>query len=298
MQPIIQVTNLTKIFTDKIHHHQIKAVDQLNFSIHPQQKVGIIGESGSGKTTLLNLLVALDQADDGAIEIDQKSLSDWLKHRKALRRKIQMIYQNPYEVFDRRQTIQEILMQPLRIHQIGNSQKERLAIIDQALADSGFTPTDHYLSRYPHELSGGQLQRISILRSLLIRPDIIVADEPVSMLDVSIRASVLEMLLDAHQAQQNTMIIVSHDILSLRNIVDRLFIMYHGQIIEDIPAHQLLTEARHPYTQVLISNAHGKEVTNEALDRMIHAFNQNYGQHESTEMIEISPNHYLNCSVE
>ena len=209
-----------------------------------------------------------------------------------------MIYQNPYEVFDRRQTIQDILMQPLQIHQIGDSRKERLNIIEQALIDSVFTPPEQYLLRYPHELSGGQLQRISILRSLLIQPDIIVADEPVSMLDVSIRASVLELLLNAHQVQQNTMIVVSHDILSLRNIVDRLFIMYHGQIIEDIPAHQLLTEARHPYTQVLISNAYGKEVTNEALDRIIHTFKQDYGHYESGEMIEISKQHYLNCHIE
>lgn len=298
MDPIIQAKAASKVFLDKIHQHKIAAVDQVSFCIYPQETVGIIGESGSGKTTLLNLMVGLEYLDGGDIFIEGHSISQWQGQRQAFRKKIQMIYQNPYEVFDRRQTISDILLQPLKIHKIGSSQRKRQDIVCQALTEAGFTPLDMYLNRYPHELSGGQLQRISILRSLLIEPDILVADEPVSMLDVSIRASILELLMETHQASQNTMLVVSHDILSLRKVVDRLFIMYRGKIIEDIPSHRLLDHAVHPYTRVLLSNAHGKEVSHKALTQMVESFREDYPPDREPQPVEIAHHHFVSCHID
>lgn len=295
MIPLLQAINLSKEYKDPMSGQPIKALDQVNFTIYPQEIVGIIGESGCGKTTLLRHIVALEEGDQGHIEFEGRKIEDWLNQgRQEFRQKVQMIFQNPYEVFDRRQTVKEILLQALTIHKIASNRRQRLEIIEQALESVGIAPALDYLDRHPHELSGGQLQRISILRSLLLKPKLIVADEPVSMLDVSIRADILDLLYQATIQAQNTMVIVSHDILTLANIAQRLFVMYQGQIVEVIASNQIFNAAEHPYTQVLISNALGEEVLTEEIQSLSQDFEVESQKYGGQALVEINAGHFVN----
>lgn len=298
MEPILQISNLKKYYKDAATQATIKAVNGIDLKVYPNEVVGIFGESGCGKSTVLKLLVALENATDGEILLEQRLLSDWLKTRPLeYRRKIQMIFQNPYQVFDRRQKVRDILTQVLRIHNIGANVKEKEVIINQSLEEVGLIPASEFLDRYPHELSGGQLQRISILRSILLQPDIIVADEPVSMLDVSVRAEVIEILMKAVKDSHRSMVIVSHDILTISQIADRIIVMFRGKIVEMAPAETIITKPVHPYTQILISNALDKEVDEGRIKELTAAFAEKVKTFDVTsgaEMVEINKNHLVN----
>ncbi len=298
MEPILQISNLKKYYKDAATQATIKAVNGIDLKVYPNEVVGIFGESGCGKSTVLKLLVALENATDGEILLEQRLLTDWLKTRPLeYRRKIQMIFQNPYQVFDRRQKVRDILTQVLRIHNIGANVKEKEVIINQSLEEVGLIPASEFLDRYPHELSGGQLQRISILRSILLQPDIIVADEPVSMLDVSVRAEVIEILMKAVKDSHRSMVIVSHDILTISQIADRIIVMFRGKIVEMAPAETIITKPVHPYTQILISNALDKEVDEGRIKELTAAFAEKVKTFDVTsgaEMVEINKNHLVN----
>lgn len=298
MEPILQISNLKKYYKDAATQATIKAVNGIDLKVYPNEVVGIFGESGCGKSTVLKLLVALENATDGEILLEQRLLTDWLKTRPLeYRRKIQMIFQNSYQVFDRRQKVRDILTQVLRIHNIGANVKEKEVIINQSLEEVGLIPASEFLDRYPHELSGGQLQRISILRSILLQPDIIVADEPVSMLDVSVRAEVIEILMKAVKDSHRSMVIVSHDILTISQIADRIIVMFRGKIVEMAPAETIITKPVHPYTQILISNALDKEVDEGRIKELTAAFAEKVKTFDVTsgaEMVEINKNHLVN----
>ena len=233
----------------------IKAVGGVSLNIKRGELVGILGETGCGKSTLGRVLTGLERPTSGSIELDGVSVDELYRgDRKALRRKVQMIFQNPFEVFDPRHKIERVLEGTLALHGICGSKAERRQRVSEALENSGLRPAANYLNRYPNELSGGQLQRIAILRSMLLTPGFIVADEPVSMLDVSIRADIINLLFRLAREENTAVMFISHDISTTRYVADRIAVMYLGQIVEIGPTQELIEHPLHPYTQAMISN--------------------------------------------
>jgi oligopeptide/dipeptide ABC transporter ATP-binding protein len=211
----------------------IKAVDDVSLNINKGEILGVIGESGCGKSTLGRVLARLEEPISGDVLINEISTKNLIKQDpKKFRRLVQIIFQNPFDTFTPRDTILEIMTRPLKIHNIGNTKEERYDIVKNALESGGLHPAEEILKRYTHELSGGQLQRISILRAMLFEPDFIIADEPVSMLDVSVRAEIINMLKNLSIDKNSSVIFISHDIALTRYISNKIAVMYLGKIVE------------------------------------------------------------------
>ena len=265
MSELLRVENLVKYYIQKkvvkkdgktLNKQTIKAVDGVSFTLDKGEIIGVIGESGCGKSTLGRLLMRLEDPTSGDIYIDGESTSAMLKKDPlAFRKKCQIVFQNPFDTFDPRYTIRKILLSATKLHKIGNSEEEQLQICKDILEEAGLIPAEDYLDRYPFELSGGQLQRISILRSMLLNPEFLVADEPVSMLDVSVRADIINMLTQLVRQHGSSMVFISHDIATTRYISDRTIVMYLGRIVEIGNSDDILHDPKHPYTQALISNS-------------------------------------------
>lgn len=252
-ETILKVRDLKKHYKTK--DGTLKALDGVSLDIEQGSITGVIGESGCGKSTLAKLIIGLNEASSGSIIYKDREIKDFLKHdRLSFRRDVQMIFQNPYDVFDSNMTIEKILLAPLRIHKIGSNREERLEIIKENLSRAGFENIDDFLSRKPTELSGGQLQRMSIVRSMLLNPNLIIADEPVSMLDVSIRADVINMLIKIRDERNISMLYISHDITTTQFLVNTLIVMYLGKIVEYGPVESVINNPLHPYTKALLSH--------------------------------------------
>ena len=257
MSDFVKVDHLVKYYIQKNHGKQtVKAVDDVSFTLKKGEILGVIGESGCGKSTLGRVLIRLEEPTGGEVYFEGESARELLK-KDALgfRKKNQIVFQNPFDTFDPRYTIRKILLSAVKLHKIGNSAEERLTICKNILEEAGLIPAEDYLDRYPFELSGGQLQRISILRSMLLNPDFLVADEPVSMLDVSVRADIINMLTALARKHESAMVFISHDIATTRYISDRVAVMYLGRIVEIGDTDTVLHDPKHPYTQALISNS-------------------------------------------
>lgn len=258
---IVKVSNLSKWYEQKNpklfskEKLMVKAVDGVSFTIDEGEVLGIIGESGCGKSTLGRVLVRLEDPTDGEVTINGETASDLIKKdTRAFRKMVQIIFQNPFDTFTPRYTMGKIMKRALEIHNIGSNDKERYEICKDALNNAGLKPADDFLGRFPHELSGGQLQRISILRSMLLEPKFLVADEPVSMLDVSVRADILNMLMNLVRTHNTSMLFISHDIAVTRHISNRIGVMYLGRIVEVGSSDEIVHNPMHPYTKALISN--------------------------------------------
>lgn len=294
MNDLLKVKEVTKIYKEKQTNQLFSALKEVSFTIYDQEMVGIIGESGCGKSTLLRLIVGLEELNSGKILYRNKNIAHWLKEeRLAFRQQVQIIFQNPYEIFDERKTISQILLQPLRIHKIGDLSKERELMIRTVMERSGFEHPENYLDRHPRELSGGQLQRISILRSLVLNPRLVVADEPVSMLDAAIRSEVLDMFYQANQERGTTIVIVSHDIVPLIRMTHRLIVMKSGQIVEIIPSDRIYDTSVHPYTKLLLANANGEEVDSDKMDMLNREFLDWMSKFSGSNMVEVGPGHFV-----
>ena len=234
--------------------HHVHAVDAVSFSLRRGEIVALVGESGCGKSTIGRMLVKLQEPTGGSIRFHGEDVAGLDKDAlKAFRRRAQIIFQNPFEAFDPRLTIGSSLMQALRIHGIGTRQ-EREARIVAAMERAGLRPAHDFLARYPHELSGGQSQRIATVRAMLLAPELLVADEPVSMLDVSVRADILNQLLDLRDDEGMGIVFITHDLSVARYIANRIFVMYLGMFVEVGPAEEIIANPRHPYSQALLSN--------------------------------------------
>jgi len=234
-------------------HRKVHAVDGVSLQLRHSEVIALVGESGCGKSTLALLLMGLEDPTEGTVIFEGRDITHLTdKERKSLRTKIQMVFQDPYESLNPTQTIKEIVTEPLQVHGIGNV-TEREERVTKAMEDAGLKPAEVYLGRYPHELSGGQRQRVVIAAALVLEPEIILADEPVSMLDVSIRAEIINLLADLRIKRQIAVIFITHDLGSVGFFADRVAVMYLGRIVEIGTMLEVLENPQHPYTKALIS---------------------------------------------
>jgi peptide/nickel transport system ATP-binding protein len=231
----------------------VRAVDDVSFDIRKGEIFGLAGESGSGKTTTGRLMLRLIEATSGKIFFHGQDITNIREEEmKVLRRNMQIIFQDPYESLNPRMTVGDIAAEPLRLLQRSASPSEIEARVAQILEDVELIPAAEFLFRYPHELSGGQRQRVAVARAFAVNPEFIVADEPVSMLDVSIRAEILRLMISLVQKYQASFLYITHDLALARHMCDRLAIMYLGKIMEWCDAETLIFEPLHPYTKALI----------------------------------------------
>jgi oligopeptide/dipeptide ABC transporter ATP-binding protein len=257
---ILEVKNLKKYFQAgrpgwfSRRESFVHAVDNINLQLRRGEVIALVGESGCGKSTLSLTLMGLEEATEGTILFEGKDITHaTAKQRKAIRQRIQMIFQDPYESLNPTQTIEEIVSEPLIVHGITANAEERRARVLQALEDSGLKPSQEYLQRYPHQLSGGQRQRVVIAGALVLEPHILLADEPVSMLDVSIRAEIINLLADLRRTRGISVIFITHDLGTVGHFADRVAVMYLGRIVEIGTMREVLRKPQHPYTKALLS---------------------------------------------
>jgi oligopeptide/dipeptide ABC transporter ATP-binding protein len=253
--PLVSVENLTKRFPIKkgiIFQKEVArvhAVEDVTFAIYPGETLGLVGESGCGKSTTARVLLKLIEPTSGKILFEGRDITDLSRRdMRPLRREAQMIFQDPYASLNPRQTVGQIVGAPYRIHKTPGEGKKKV----QDLMDRVGLNPEHY-NRYPHEFSGGQRQRIGVARALALRPKLIVCDEPVSALDVSIQAQVLNLLEDLQSEYKLTYLFISHDLGVVRHISDRIAVMYLGHLVEIATADELYNNPKHPYTAALLS---------------------------------------------
>lgn len=227
---------------------KVRAVDGVNLTVNKGETLGLVGESGCGKSTLAKCIMGLEKLSGGEIIFNGQSVADW--DEKELRRRMQMVFQDPYSSLNPRHKIGSIIREGLDIHKIG-SPDERKAKVEELLGLVGLRP--EHANRYPHEFSGGQRQRVAVARTLALDPQLIVCDEPVSALDVSVQAQVIGMLKDLQRQFDLTYVFISHDLSVVSHISDRVAVMYLGRIMEIGPSRTLFKEPRHPYTEALLS---------------------------------------------
>jgi len=304
---LIEVKNLKKYFESSgglfsRKKSIVKAVDGISFEIAFGESLGLVGQSGCGKTTTARALCLLDDKTSGSVNFYNKDLNKMESiddldgdELKAFRRNIQMIFQDPYESLNPRWTIEDIILEPLNIHNIGNLDERGDAVVE-ILKTVGLTPPENYLPRYPHELSGGQRQRVSIARTLIMKPKFVVCDEPTSMLDVSIRISIMDLMLNLAKDLEVSYLYITHDLAVARYMCNRIAVMFNGKIVEIAETEELLNNPIHPYTKRLISSI---PVPDPSYERKVYDINFDeldslIDKHGSDQpMIDIGNKHYI-----
>ncbi|UYV37274.1 ATP-binding cassette domain-containing protein [Rhodobacteraceae bacterium D3-12] len=256
MSTVLEARDLVRIYETRRgllgRSSNVRAVDGVSLEVRRGETLGVVGESGSGKSSLGRMLLGIDASQGGAVYINGEAMpafgsAGW----RSLRARIQMIYQDPLAALDRRINVAEQLREPLDIHRIGDFES-RMARVREVMQAVGLRLDQ--ADKFPHELSGGQRQRVVIARALMTEPELLVCDEPVSALDVSIQAQVVNLLADLQRDRGLGMVFISHDLKVVRNLCDRVAVMYLGRIVEEGPADTIFSDPQHPYTQALVSS--------------------------------------------
>ena len=255
VEEILRVEHLKKYFTKKglfsSKTTTVRAVDDVSFSLKKGEVFVLAGESGSGKSTIAKLILKSIEADSGKIFFEDQEINNEQKNLKKIKMNCQMIHQDPYDSINPRMRIGSIVSEPLEIHNVGNKD-ERFRRVIEVFHEVKLEPAEEMVKKYPHTLSGGQRQRVVLARALALKPKLIIADEPVSMLDVSIRAEMLELMQELQKKYSISFIYITHDLATARYFGQRIGILYLGKIVEMGPIDQVLTSPKHPYTQALI----------------------------------------------
>lgn len=294
---LLEIINLKQHFNVG-KPNEVRAVDGISFDIYEGETLGLVGESGCGKSTTGRTIIRLYDATDGKVlyrgeDVHAKKTKDEMK---KFHRKMQMIFQDPYASLNPRMKVQDIIAEGLDIHGLVNSSQERMDRVHKLLEVVGLN-RDH-AGRYPHEFSGGQRQRIGIARALAVQPEFIIADEPISALDVSIQAQVVNLLKKLQQKQGLTYLFIAHDLSMVKYISDRIGVMYFGKLVELASAEDLYNHPLHPYTQSLLSAIplpdpeYERSRVRKIYDPSVH----NYADGEEVSMREVSPGHFVLCS--
>tara|TARA_A200000113_G_scaffold63583_1_gene54670 strand:+ start:231 stop:1181 length:951 start_codon:yes stop_codon:yes gene_type:complete len=303
---IIEVNNLSKYFEVSRGIFQkkniVKAVDDVSFFIPQGESLGLVGQSGCGKTTTARTLTLLEEKTSGSVKVynSKTNLLESIdnldeEQLKDFRRNIQMIFQDPYEAMNPRWTIKDTVREPLLIHNLGSPEEQEEAV-KEILKTVGLTPPENYLNRYPHELSGGQRQRVAIARALIMKPKFVICDEPTSMLDVSIRISIMDLMLELAKDLGVSYLYITHDLAVARYMCNRIAVMFNGKIVEIAETEELLKNPVHPYTKRLISSI---PVPDPTYERKVYDINfdeidtliEKHGTEKP--MIDIGNEHYI-----
>ena len=303
---LIEVRNLVKHFevSKSVFSRNkkiVKAVDGISFDIKAGETLGLVGQSGCGKTTTARSLCLLDPKTSGSVNFynpDTKNMEsiDNIDQdgMRIFRRNMQMIFQDPYESLNPRWTIKDIIKEPLDIHNIG-SLNDREEAVMEILRTVGLTPPENYLNRYPHEISGGQRQRVSIARTLVMKPKFVICDEPTSMLDVSIRISIMDLMLNLAKELDVSYLYITHDLAVARYMCNRIAVMFNGKIVEIAETEELLQNPIHPYTKRLISSIpipdpkyvrERYEINFDELDKIVK-------DNPNEQMVDVGNNHFV-----
>jgi len=256
MEEILSVKDLKKYFIRggfSGHKDVVRAIDEISFSVKKGETFVLAGESGSGKTTTARLILRAIEPDAGTVIFDGVRIDNHDTALRKIRTECQMIHQDPYASVNPRMTVSDIVREPLDIYEIG-SVKERNKQILNALHEVRLEPAEEIAKKYPHMLSGGQRQRVAMARSIVTRPKLVIADEPVSMLDVSVRVGILELMRELQERLGISFLYITHDLSTARYIGHRIAIMYRGKIVESGPINDVLLDPKHPYTQALIDS--------------------------------------------
>ncbi|MGG4038820.1 ABC transporter ATP-binding protein [Heyndrickxia ginsengihumi] len=278
--------------------NEVRAVDDLTFDIYKGETLGLVGESGCGKSTTGRTIIRLYDATDGEVIFNGRNVHE-KKSRKAIKefnREMQMIFQDPYASLNPRMKVADIIAEGIDIHGLAKSKADRMDRVYKLLETVGLNR--EHANRYPHEFSGGQRQRIGIARALAVEPSFIIADEPISALDVSIQAQVVNLLKKLQKERGLTYLFIAHDLSMVKYISDRIGVMYFGKLVELAPANDLYNHPLHPYTQSLLSAIplpdpdYERTRVRKIYDPAIH----NYEQGEEVKMREVAPNHFVYCS--
>ena len=255
--PILELERLTKVYGPALSlgrggSDEVVALDRVSLRVDRGEIFGIVGESGSGKTTLGRMVVRLEDPQEGHIRIDGRAIEGARgSELKRLRKKVQMIFQDPYQSLNPYIKVLHTIAEPLAVHGLG-SRTERNENVAEILNSVGLSPPDSFVDRYPHQLSGGERQRVAIARALVLDPEIVIADEPTSMLDASIAAQILAILRDMRTRHRIALIFITHNLAAARYLCDRIAVLYRGRIVELGPAERVIQNPAHPYTQALL----------------------------------------------
>ncbi|MGG3469831.1 ABC transporter ATP-binding protein [Neobacillus pocheonensis] len=294
---LLEIKNLKQYFNEG-KANEVKAVDNVSFDIYKGEVMGLVGESGCGKSTTGRTIIRLYDATGGEVLYDGVDVHGRKskKQLKEFNRKMQMIFQDPYASLNPRLKIADVIAEGIDIHGLAKSKEDRMNQVYELLETVGLNR--EHANRYPHEFSGGQRQRIGIARALAVQPEFIIADEPISALDVSIQAQVVNLMKKLQSEKELTYLFIAHDLSMVKYISDRIGVMYFGKMVELAPADELYRNPLHPYTQSLLSAIPAPDPISERTRRRksYDPASHNYQDNEAVEFREVTPGHFVLCS--
>jgi oligopeptide transport system ATP-binding protein len=296
-EKLLEIKNLKQYFNEG-KPNEVKAVDNVSFDIYKGEVLGLVGESGCGKSTTGRTIIRLYDATGGEVIYDGVNVhgKKSKKHLKDFNRKMQMIFQDPYASLNPRLKIADVIAEGIDIHGLAKTKQDRMEQVYELLETVGLNR--EHANRYPHEFSGGQRQRIGIARALAVQPEFIIADEPISALDVSIQAQVVNLMKKLQKEKSLTYLFIAHDLSMVKYISDRIGVMYFGKMVELAPADDLYKNPLHPYTQSLLSAIPAPDPISERTRKRksYDPSSHNYEPNEPVEFREITPGHFVLCS--